>query len=264
MHQWHADARAAGAVDLVMRRIWPPEVVGELDRPELERLYGYPRDRTKWLAVNFVSSADGAVTIAGRSRPLSNSADRAVYPLGSKLADVIMVGARTAIVEEFTGITPDDELLELRERHGLAPVPPIAVITSGLSLPPDAPVITDVRTPTIVVTCASAPRELRDAWAAAGADLLIAGADQVDLAAAVERLAERGLGRIHCDGGPTLFGALLQAGAVDELRLTLSPLLVSGAASRIASGAAIDPAVLSLDSVLAENDTLIMRYLIKG
>jgi hypothetical protein len=41
-------------------------------------------------------------------------------------------------------------------------------------------------------------------------------------------------------------------------------LLVSGAASRIATGAAIDPAALSLDSVLAENDTLIMRYLIKN
>jgi riboflavin biosynthesis pyrimidine reductase len=247
-----------------MYRIWPPEAAGEVDRAELERLYGYPRDRAKWLAVNFVSSADGAVTIAGRSRPLSNEADRAVYPLGSKLADVIMVGARTAIIEEFTGITTDDDLLELRERHGLAPVPPVAVVTSGHSLPADAAVITDVRTPTTVITCASAPPELRDAWAAAGANVLIAGENQVDLARAVDGLAERGLGRVHCDGGPTLFGALLQAGAVDELRLTISPLLVSGAAGRIASGAAIDPAALRLDSALAENDTLIMRYLIEN
>jgi riboflavin biosynthesis pyrimidine reductase len=246
-----------------MYRIWPPEAAGDLDRQELERLYGYPGDRRTWLAVNFVSSADGAVTIAGRSRGLSNSADRAVYPLGSGLADVIMVGARTAMVEEFTGIIPDEELLELRKRHGLAPVPPIAVVTSGHSLPPDAPVITDVRTPTIIITCAAVPHELQDAWTAAGADLLIAGAEKVDLAEAVERLAVGGLRRVHCDGGPKLFGELLKAGVVDELRLTLSPLLVSGAAARIASGAVIDPAVLSLDSVLAEDDTLIMRYLIK-
>jgi riboflavin biosynthesis pyrimidine reductase len=244
-----------------MYRIWPPEAAGDLDRQEIERLYGYPRP--KWLAVNFVSSADGAVEIAGRSRGLSNSADRAVYPLGSKLSDVILVGAHTAIVEEFTGIKPDDELLELRKRHGLAPVPPIAVVTSGRTLPPDPPVITDVRTPTIVITSASAPRDLRDAWAAAGADLLIAGDDEVDFAEVVERLAERGLGRVHCDGGPRLFGSLLKAGVVDELRLTISPLLVSGAAGRIASGTGIEPAMLSLDSVLAESDTLIMRYLIK-
>jgi riboflavin biosynthesis pyrimidine reductase len=263
VRQRHAIARATREVDLVMHRVWPPEAAGEVDRQELERLYGYPQDRTKWLAVNFVSSADGAVTIAGRSRPLSNPADRAVYPLGSKLADVIMVGARTAIIEEFTGIAPDDELLELRKRHGLTLVPPIAVVTSGHSLPPDAPVITDVRTPTTVITCASAPRELQDAWSAAGANLLIAGEEVVDLEEATKRLAERGLGRIHCDGGPRLFGSLLQAGVVDELRLTISPLLVSGAAGRIATGMAIDPTVLSLDSVLAEDDTLLMRYLIK-
>lgn len=246
-----------------MYRIWPPETAGELDSQDLERLYGYPQDRTKWLAVNFVSSADGAVTIAGRSRPLSNSADRAVYPLGSNLADVIMVGARTAIIEEFTGITPDDELLELRKRHGLTPAPPIAVVTSGRSLPPDAPVITDVQTPTTVITCASAPKELQNAWTAAGANLLIAGEEAVDFVEAMDRLTERGLGHIHCDGGPRLFGSLLQAGVVDELRLTISPLLVSGTAGRIASGIPIDPTALNLDSVLAEDDTLIMRYLLK-
>jgi len=230
-----------------MYRIWPPAAAGTLDEADIERLYGYPPDTPKWVAVNFVSSVDGAVTIAGRSRGLTNSADRAVYPLGSNLSDLILVGAGTASIEEFTGIDPDDEQRELRARHGLAPVPPIAVVTSGNSLPPDAPVITDVRTPTIVITRAAAPTRLRDAWAAAGADVLVAGTETVDLAAAVARLADRGLGRIHCDGGPTLFGSLLRAGAVDELRLTISPLLVSGAAGRIACGA---------------DDTLLMRYLV--
>jgi hypothetical protein len=116
-----------------MYRIWPPEAAGDVDRQEVERLYGYPR--SKWLAVNFVSSADGAVEIGGRSQGLSNSADRAVYPLGSKLADVILVGARTAIVEEFTGIKPDDELVEMRERHGLAPVPPSPWSPQGARCP---------------------------------------------------------------------------------------------------------------------------------
>lgn len=246
----------------MMRRIWPAEATGDLDDAELELLYGYP-DRSKWLVANFVSSADGAVELAGRSRGLSNSVDQAVYPIGSRLADVIMVGARTAMIEKFTGIAPDDELVELRTRHGLAPVPPIAVVTSGRSLPPEAPVITEVHAPTIVITCASAPQAVLETWAAAGAEVLIAGEDEVDLASAMNDLAARGLGRVHCDGGPHLFGALLEAGVVDELRLTLSPLLVSGAAGRIASGNDIDPATLKLDSVLAKDDTLLMRYLLK-
>lgn len=245
-----------------MYRLWPSDAAGSVDRPELERLYGYPEGRSKWLVMNFVSSVDGAVEVAGRSRGLTNAADREVYPLGSKLSDVIMVGASTAVIEEFRGIEPDAEESELRERHGLAPVPPIAVVTSGRSLPVDAPVITDVRTPTIVVTCRSASRELRDAWQAAGAELLVAGDDEVDLVAAVNGLAERGLGRIHCDGGPHLFGSLLRAGMVDELRLTLSPLLVSGTADRIAKGTGIDPARLNLASVLTQDDTLLLRYLI--
>lgn len=245
-----------------MHRIWPPEHSGPVDDRELEALYDYPAQPT-WLAVNFVSSADGAVEIAGRSRGLSNPADRKVYPLGSDLADVILVGATTAITEEFRGVRPDEWMAELRRRHGLAPVPPIAVVTSGASLPVDAPVLTDVLTPTIVLTCEKAPAELRAAWAGAGADVVVAGTDQVDLAAAVDTLGARGLRRIHCDGGPHLFGAALAAGVVDELRLTISPLLVAGTAGRIAGGAGIDPAALRLDSVLAEGDTLLLRYLLK-
>lgn len=246
-----------------MHRIWPPDAAGLVDQQELERLYGYPAGQRKWLAVNFVASVDGAMELAGRSAGLTNSADRAVYPLGSGLADVILVGASTAIAERFQGIDPDDDLAALRARHGLAPVPPIAVVTSGRSLPVDAPVITDARTPTIVITCAEAPPALRESWSAAGAEVLVTGDAEVDLAEAVEELVERGLGRIHCDGGPRLFGALLEAGLVDELRLTISPLLVSGAAARITRGVGIDPAAVSLDSVLAQDDTLILRYLVK-
>jgi riboflavin biosynthesis pyrimidine reductase len=54
--------------------------------------------------------------------------------------------------------------------------------------------------------------------------------------------------------------ALLAAGIVDELRLTVSPTLVSGAAGRIASGVEIDPARLELLSVVAESDTLMLGY----
>jgi riboflavin biosynthesis pyrimidine reductase len=244
-----------------MRYIWPGKDSYDVDDTELERLYRYP-DGRKWMAVNFVSSADGAVEVAGRSAGLSNPADRKVFELGSDLADVVLIGAGTATIEEFTGVHPDERTADRRHRHGLAPVPPIAVVSSGRSLPPDAPVITQAATPTMVITSAAAPSATRDAWSEAGAVVLIAGTDSVDLAEAVRMLVERGLTRIDCEGGPRLFASLIAAGVVDELRLTISPQLVAGAADRIAVGAGVEPTALRLDSALAEGDTLLLRYLL--
>jgi riboflavin biosynthesis pyrimidine reductase len=244
-----------------MHLLWPPEHAGRvIDDEELEALYTYPAGRRR-LAVNFVASADGAVEIGGRARRLSTPPDRRVLRLGSDLADVLLVGATTAVVEDFRGVHPDPDTLARRRRHGLADVPPTAVVTTGRSLPADAPVITRARVPTIVLTCEAAPADVRRSWSAAGAEVVVAGKEAVDLTAAVALLADRGLSRIDCEGGPHLFGALAASGLVDELRLTISPLLVAGDAGRIAAGPHLDPARLHLVSVLAEDDTLLLRYL---
>jgi riboflavin biosynthesis pyrimidine reductase len=76
----------------------------------------------------------------------------------------------------------------------------------------------------------------------------------------VDALAAAGLEHVDSEGGARLFASLLAAGVVDELRLTVSPLLVAGAAGRIAAGVDIDPAQLELLSVVAESDTLLVRY----
>ncbi|TQM37843.1 dihydrofolate reductase family protein [Pseudonocardia cypriaca] len=241
-----------------MRRIWPPQDAGELDDEQLEQLYGYPASR--WLCVNFVASADGAVSLHGRARELSNEPDQRVLRLGSDLADVLLVGATTAMVEEFRGVHPDDETAARRARHGLAPIPPTAVVTTGRSLPEDAPVVTEAVVPTFVITTEAAPERKRAAWAAAGATVVVAGEREVDLRLAVDTLAGHGLRRVDSEGGAQLFGALLAAGVVDELRLTVSPTLVSGVAGRIATGVEIEPARLELLSVVAESDTLMVRY----
>jgi riboflavin biosynthesis pyrimidine reductase len=245
-----------------MRFIWPSDGSRVVDDDELERLYRYPAD-PKWLAVNYVSSADGAVQVGGKARRLSNPPDRRVLRLGSDLADVLLVGASTAMIEEFRGVHPDEETLRRRRRHGLRDIPPTAVVTTGRTLPADAPVITKAQVPSIVVTCESAPPDKLAAWAEAGAELLIVGADTVDLSAAVRSLVERGLGGIDCEGGPHLFGSLIEAGLVDELRLTVSPLLVSGTAGRIAAGTDIEPVDLEVASVLAEDGVMLLRYLVR-
>lgn len=244
-----------------MRFVWPNTDARTVDEGELEELYTYPADR-KWLVVNFVSSADGAVQVGGRAAELSNSPDRKVLHLGSDLADVLLVGATTAMVEDFRGVHPDERTARRRRRHGLSDVPPTAVVTTGRTLLPDAPVIAEAETPTIIITCAAAQEDMRKAWMDAGAEVVIAGEAAVDPAAAVRALLRRGLRRIDCEGGPYLFGSLLTAGVVDELRLTVSPLLVSGAAGRVAAGPSIVPSGLELASALAEDDVLLLRYLV--
>lgn len=247
----------------MMQRIWPSEAAGGLDEDGLESLYTYPAGRT-WVVVNFVSSADGAAEINGRAGGLSNAPDRRVLELGSDLADVLLVGATTAMVEGFRGVLPGAQTADRRRRHQLGSVPPVAVVTTGQTLPVDAPVITEAEVPAIVLTCAAVPADKRNAWTAAGADVVIAGDQSVDAASAIAALTARGLRRIDCEGGPHLFGSLLAAGTVDELRLTVSPVLLSGSASRIAAGAGLDPVNVELVSAVADTHTLMLRYLIRS
>lgn len=247
----------------MIHQIWPAGDAGPLGPEQLEELYRYPDDVTR-LVVNFVSSADGAVSVDGVAAGLGTPPDRVVLDLGTDLADVVLVGAGTATVEGFTGVRPDERAARRRERFGLREVAVIAVVTSsGRSLAVDAPVLTDTLVPTLVFTCGSVPAGLREGWTAAGAEVVLAGADEVDLAQVVAELSRRGLRRINCMGGPTLFGSLAEAGLVDELRLTVAPFLVSGDAGRIARGAGLDPARLELVSVITGDDTLLMRYRVR-
>jgi 5-amino-6-(5-phosphoribosylamino)uracil reductase len=245
-----------------LRRLLP-EPAGDVDDDELELIYAYPAELSApWVQVNFVSSADGASTVEGRSNGLSSPADTKVFALGRDLADVVLVGAGTAQVEGYRGVKRTEVRVSRRSRLGLSEVPPIAVVTRRCSFDPDSPLIADTVVPTIVLTCAAAPEDRRMALSDAGADVVVAGETTVDLAKASRALADRGLARINCEGGPQLFGELITAGLVDQLCLTVAPLLAGGDASRIAHGDLLPPAPLSLElaSVLTEDGFLMIRY----
>ena len=115
-----------------------------------------------------------------------------MFALGHDLADVVLLGAGTAVAEDYPGLRPDATTTARRERHGLSTVAPLALVTSGASLPADATSVTDVEVPSIVITCASAPEDRRRAWQDAGARVLLAGEDEVDLADARPAARRRG------------------------------------------------------------------------
>ena len=283
-----------------MRQIFPPDVAhaeigpaefdpggpGETGQAApapvmaLAGLYAYPAGEAldrPWLRANMVVSVDGAASLAGRSRGLSGPADRLLFSVLRSLADVILVGAATARAERYRPAAGRAIWPVLRV--GRAPTPPIAVVTRELNLDPDSPLIALAPggSRTIVLTTAAAP-DRRRAAVARHADVVVAGQDSLTPAAVIGALAERGYRRVLTEGGPNLLGQLSAAGLLDELCLTISPLLEGGWAGRIltvpdgagGAGDAGDAATagtpwaaarLRLAHVLEDHGTLLCRYL---
>ncbi|MBB4910066.1 pyrimidine reductase family protein [Actinophytocola algeriensis] len=233
-----------------------------VDDRALEELYAYPAELTSpFVQVNFVASADGAATVSGRSRGLSSPADKKVFALGRDLADVVLVGAGTALAEGYRGVKHTELRASRRSNLGLTDVPPIAVVTGRGSVDPTSQLITDTTVPPIVLTSEAAPTDWRKAMADAGVDVVVAGEDRVDPALALHALADRGLLRVCCEGGPTLFADLIAANLVDQLCLTVAPLLTGAGAVRVADGLpASEPMSLTLESVLSDEGFLMLRY----
>ncbi|ERK69502.1 pyrimidine reductase family protein [Leifsonia aquatica] len=245
--------------DAAIGRLFPAPAQDALSDDELSALYDLPT-RSPWVRVNFVSSVDGAATVQGLSAGLGGDADHRVFDLLRRLCDVVVVGAGTVRAEGYGPMRVDRASQRARVAAGLTDQPVFALVSAGLDLDPASRIFTDAPVRPIVITAETAPAEKRDALAAV-ADVLVCGVDRVDPAAMVAALAERGLGRIHCEGGPHLFGDVIAAGAVDELCLTVSPTLVAGTASRIATGATPEvPPELRLAHVLQSESTLLLRY----
>ena len=239
-----------------MRQIFASSDLRESD---LAALYAYPDG--PWLRANMVASADGAAMLEGLTSGLSSRADRRLFALLRTLADVIVVGAATVRAEKYKPVRQHELWPDLRP--GRTPTPPIAVVTTRLNLEPSSPVI-DMAPPsarTIVITTAQAPADRRAALQER-ADIIVAGQETVDLKAAVAALAERGHRRMLTEGGPRLLAQIATAGLLDELCLTIGPLLAGPGADRILAGQqpAASTQPLTLAHVLEDNGFLFCRY----
>lgn len=217
------------------------------------------RDRTR-VRMNFVESADGAVTLGGRSGALGGETDRALMQVLRAMADVIMVGAGTVRAEGYGGLLPGADEVEWRRSHDLEDQPALAVVSGGLHLDPGAPVFADaVRRPVLVTTDAAYRR--RGSLFAHVADVIVCGEIVVDLAALLDLFANRGWRQVLCEGGPYLFGALLGADLVDEVCVTVAPRFVGGDAGRIVRGAPEADRGFALAGVVTDDEGFaFLRY----
>jgi riboflavin biosynthesis pyrimidine reductase len=214
---------------LSLERIWPDrapvtadDLVGEAAAPE---------DRP-WVSGIMVSSLDGRATLDGTSRKLGGPQDLEMLRALRRRADALIVGPGTVAAEGY-GPLPCPAVLvsrsfELPWGAGLfaAPGQRVLLYTRADGSVPDLP-----------------------------ADVELVPED--DLRAVLADLRARGIERLLCEGGPTINRALLDAGLLDELFLTLSP-VVSGEGPPIVADGPSAP--LTLRSVATADGDLYLRY----
>lgn len=207
-----------------------------IEAAELANLYVYPRELERcWVRANMITSLDGGATVDGRAGGLAGAGDRALFKVMRESADAIVVGAGTVRAEQYSGAQLTVAARQRRQDRGQSEVPPIAVVTASGALEPDSLLFTRTEAPPLIFTSAASCAATRDRLQGRAEVIDASTADPilVDPAAMLAELGRRGLYRVLCEGGPTLLGDIVGHGLLDELGLTISPMLVGGGAPRI-------------------------------
>jgi PPK2 family polyphosphate:nucleotide phosphotransferase len=223
-------------------------------------------DRTRaaggcWVMANMVGGLDGSAAIGGRVAALSTEPDAALFRLMRALADVVLVGAETVRREGYRRLRLPEERAAARQAAGRPRTPRLAVVTRSLDLdwsteafagaPPESRAL--------VITCKAAdPGRLERAREVA--DVVIAGQDRVEPEQAVLRLSDLGHRVVLCEGGPTLLGELVAADRLDELCLTIAPLMGGDPLPVSVSPPGAPLRHFALRHVMRDGDTLFLRY----
>ncbi|QZT64440.1 pyrimidine reductase family protein [Mycolicibacterium austroafricanum] len=238
--------------------------IGELGADGVAAHYGYPDGlQSCWVRANMIASVDGGATSGGKSGGLGGDGDRALFATLRELADVIVVGAATVRVENYSGVQLGAAERLARQRRGQAEVPPVAVLTRSGLLDRDAKLfhLTDV--PPLIMTSSDA---LEDTTQRLGAVAEVVDAsgpapDSVDLRTALDLLAERGLVRVLTEGGPGILGMFTEQDLLDELCLTVAPLLLGGGSARIVTGLGeVRSGLALLHALTDDRGFLYLRY----
>jgi len=212
-----------------------PEIRTDDLSTELERLYhgglglGGP-----CLYANFVSSLDGVVALPSLDASPSmisgkSPADRFVMGLLRACADVVLIGSGTLKAEPDHRWTPQfvypqlaEEYGNLRKSLGLTPEPKLAVLTSSGNLDPTIRALEGA----LVFTTRRGARRLNDGPPLSATVVEVDEGERLDLNDVIHALRSQGLEMILSEGGPTVIGQLLGLRLLDELFLTISPIVI--------------------------------------
>jgi riboflavin biosynthesis pyrimidine reductase len=187
------------------------------------------------LFANFVATIDGVVAIP--SIPASNrliaaasAADRFLMGLLRACSDAVMIGAATLTASPNSLWTParafpdtKDGFAELRRRLGLAPTPELVVLSASGRLDPLHPAL---REGALILTTELGADRLSDLLPSGARAIALGVEATLDPARIMAALGARGHRRVLSEGGPRAIAPFFAAGLVDELFLTISPVLV--------------------------------------
>jgi riboflavin biosynthesis pyrimidine reductase len=235
-------------------------VVPDALDPYLEVDRARPRHEC-WVTGHMVAGLDGTAAVGGRVGSLSTAPDQILFPRVRQIADVVMVGAETVRRERYGPIRLSDEAQAQRLRQGQTPTPPLAVVSRSLDFDWTAKAFTDApeHARTHIITCEAAD-PVRRAEAEEVAVVVVAGQQRVEPAAALRALAELHHRVVLCEGGPTWLGELVAADRVDELCLSLSPLMGGDPLPVAVTPAGARLARFELQNAMLEDSTLFLRY----
>ncbi|HET7741274.1 MAG TPA: pyrimidine reductase family protein [Mycobacterium sp.] len=211
----------------------------EADDDRLASYYSYPDNLGRcWVRANMIASLDGGATDDGTVGGLAGVGDRALFTRMRQESDVILVGAATVRIENYSGAQVSAAQRLARHHRGQAEVPPIAVVTHTADFDHDAKLFTRSEVPPLILTCRETVAEARRRLGGLAEVLDASGrhTDRVDPASVLEILADRGLRRVLTEGGPQLLSLFIEHDLIDELCVTIAPILVGGQARRIATG----------------------------
>jgi riboflavin-specific deaminase-like protein len=233
-----------------------PELLGSLELAERA-----PEDRP-YTIVNFVASADGRATFAGRSGQLGDDGDRTLFHGLRGHVDAVLAGTNTLSIERYGRLIREPDGRRRRQERGLQPEPLACVVSRSGDVPVDIPLFNEPEASIIVFS----PTEVALDGCRAKVELVRLDPGELTFVTVMRHLrAKCEVRTLLCEGGPTLFGALLQERIVDELFLTLAPKLTGGGVGpTITSGPELpEPAVLRLVWLLERDGSLYLRYELK-
>lgn len=233
----------------------------ELDGVDLVRRLG----EAAGVRANMVASVDGRATIEGRVGGLTGAADQLLLGALRAWCDVLLVGAGTVRAEGYGVVDLPPAVRELRIARGQAPLPVLAILSGSLDLDPGLPALAEPgpqQRPWVLTSrAAPADRRRRLQPSAHLVDLDPGPDGEVSPGGAVDALRGAGFSRVLSEGGPKVLGELVREGMLDEVFVTVSPLLVGGGGPGILDTLSYDPPVaLELLEVLGGAGEVFLRY----
>ena len=248
-----------------MKRIFPSEM--NLDPIDFYDQVRTPHVDRPWLLLNMITSIDGSTHISGTSGGLGGPADQRVLGTLRSFADVILVGSGTVHAENYrTPHAPDGESGKRRIERKQDQHPRLAVLSGSGNLDSGIPMFDQDESKSakpLIYTSENGNENLSENFQEK-AEVVTLGVGPVDLSFVLRDLFDRGAKVVLAEGGPSLNHQLVEAQLVDELCLTISPLLVGGESSSIINGPVFsDPHQFQLNGLATEDRFLFCRYLSK-